>query len=248
MGRALAHVAEGGDDLIIAAGAERADAAEIGAKLTTKGAVIHGAPGDAAKLADVWIDFTIPKATLAALAALPGTPVRAAIIGTTGFDRAGEDAIAKAAEQIAIVKSGNFSLGVNMLAALVAQAAARLSDWDIEIVEAHHRRKIDAPSGTALLLGEAAAEARSLLLNKVRAAPRDGMTGPRPADEIGFSSIRAGGIIGEHDVIFATEEEYLRLSHVALDRALFARGALAAARWAADKKPGLYSMRDVLGL
>jgi 4-hydroxy-tetrahydrodipicolinate reductase len=248
MGRALAHAAEGSDDLAIVSGAERADSADIGAKLTPQGAMIHGAPGEAAKLADAWIDFTIPKATLAALAALPGTPVRAAIIGTTGFDRAGEDAIAKAATRIAIVKSGNFSLGVNMLAALVAQAAARLSDWDIEIVEGHHRRKIDAPSGTALLLGEAAAEARGLLLDKVRAAPREGMTGPRIAGEIGFSSVRGGGIIGEHDVIFAAEEEYLRLSHVALDRALFARGALAAARWAADKKPGLYSMRDVLGL
>ncbi len=135
-----------------------------------------------------------------------------------------------------------------MLVALVKQAAARLGpEWDIEIVEAHHRRKVDAPSGTALMLGEAAAEARGASLDKAKLAPRDGITGARPASGIGFSSIRGGGIVGEHDVILATEEEYLRLSHVALDRALFARGALAATHWAADKPPGLYSMSDVLG-
>jgi 4-hydroxy-tetrahydrodipicolinate reductase len=248
MGRALIAAANGASDLVVTAGSERADASEVGQAIGPN-AKIHGSPGDAAKLADVWIDFTVPAATLAALAALEGSSVRGAIIGTTGFDAAGEQAIANAAKRIAIVKSGNFSLGVNMLAALVAEAAKRLGpNWDIEIVEAHHRRKIDAPSGTALLLGEAAAAARGQSFDKVRTPPREGITGPRAKGMIGMSSIRGGGIIGEHDVIFAAEDEVLKLTHVAFDRALFARGALAAARWAADKPPGLYSMRDVLGL
>jgi 4-hydroxy-tetrahydrodipicolinate reductase len=254
MGRALIRAVTEADDLTLVAAAERTDAPEVGAKLATLGgaqrsaALIHGEPAEAAREADIWIDFTVPRATLAALSALDKTPVRAAIIGTTGFDAAGDRQIAAAAKRFAIVKSGNFSLGVNMLAALVRQAAARLGpEWDIEIVEAHHRRKIDAPSGTALLLGEAAAEARNTTLDTQKIPPRDGVTGPRP-DGIGFAVVRGGGIFGEHDVIFAAEEEYLKLTHVALDRALFARGALAAARWVADKPPGLYSMSDVLGL
>jgi 4-hydroxy-tetrahydrodipicolinate reductase len=252
MGRALIRAVTEADDLTLVAGAERGDAPEIGAKLSSLGgaqrsaAIVHEDVREAAREADVWIDFTIPRATQAALAALKGAPTRAAIIGTTGFDAAGEAQIAEAAKHLAIVKSGNFSLGVNMLAALVREAARRLGpDWDIEIVEAHHRRKIDAPSGTALLLGDAAAEGRNAPLERI--APRDGVTGPR-GEGIGFAVVRGGGIIGEHDVIFAAEEEYLKLTHVALDRALFARGALAAARWAAEKPPGLYSMRDVLGL
>lgn len=254
MGRALIRAVTEAEDLALVAGAERADAPEIGARLSTlggaqrSGAVVHENVAEAAREADAWIDFTIPRATLAALAALRNTPVRAAIVGTTGFDAAGDAQIAEAARTLAIVKSGNFSLGVNMLAALVREAAKRLGpEWDVEIVEAHHRRKIDAPSGTALLLADAAAEARNMILEKQRIPPREGVTGPR-GDGIGFAVVRGGGIIGEHDVIFAAEEEYLKLSHVALDRTLFARGALAAARWAADKPPGLYSMRDVLGL
>lgn len=248
MGRALIAAANATDDLVVTAGSERADASEVGQSIGAS-AKIHGSPGEAAKLADIWIDFTVPSATLAALTALEGSGARGGIIGTTGFDAAGEHAIANAAKRLAIVKSGNFSLGVNMLAALVQQAAKRLGpDWDIEIVEAHHRRKIDAPSGTALLLGEAAAAGRGQSLDTLRTAPRDGITGPRASGSIGMSSIRGGGIIGEHDVIFAAEDEVLTLSHVAFDRALFARGALVAARWAADKPPGLYTMRDVLGL
>ncbi|MEJ0022727.1 MAG: 4-hydroxy-tetrahydrodipicolinate reductase [Alphaproteobacteria bacterium] len=254
MGRALIRAITEADDLTLVAGVERNDAPEIGAKLSTLGgaqrsaALVHADVKGAAQDADIWIDFTIPRASLAALKALKDAKTRAAIIGTTGFDAAGEAEIAAAAKRLAIVKSGNFSLGVNMLAALVREAAKRLGpEWDIEIVEAHHRRKIDAPSGTALLLGEAAAEARNTTLETQRIEPRDGVTGPRP-EGIGFAVVRGGGIVGEHDVIFVAEEEYLKLSHVALDRALFARGALAAARWAADKPPGLYSMRDVLGL
>jgi 4-hydroxy-tetrahydrodipicolinate reductase len=146
-----------------------------------------------------------------------------------------------------VVRSGNFSLGVNLLAALAEQAAQRLGkDWDVEIVEAHHRRKVDAPSGTALLLGDAIAAGRNAKLADLRLAPRDGVTGPRPAGGVGFAVIRGGGIVGEHDVSFASEREVVTLSHQALDRAVFADGALAAARWAAHKPPGLYSMRDVL--
>jgi 4-hydroxy-tetrahydrodipicolinate reductase len=203
----------------------------------------------AAAKAEVWIDFTTPEATLAALDALAATETRAAIVCTTGLSPEQEQQIAAHATRIAIVRSGNFSLGVNLLAALVEQAAAKLGeDWDIEIHEAHHRRKVDAPSGTALLLGEAAAKGRGAALADLRAAPHDGATGPRRHGAIGFSVTRAGGIVGEHDVRFASEREILTLSHHALDRAVFADGALAAALWVAHKPPGLYSMRDVLGL
>ncbi|MEZ5994245.1 MAG: 4-hydroxy-tetrahydrodipicolinate reductase [Hyphomonadaceae bacterium] len=206
-------------------------------------------PDLAADNAEVWIDFTAPVATVEAIDALEGTSVRAAVIGTTGLSDEQQARIAAHAKRIALVQSGNFSLGVNLLAALVEQAAARLGpEWDIEISEAHHRRKADAPSGTALLLGEAAAAGRKGRLGDLRLAPREGVTGPRPEGKIGFSVIRGGGIVGEHDVRFAAEREVLTLSHQALDRAVFADGALAAALWAADKPPGLYSMRDVLGM
>jgi 4-hydroxy-tetrahydrodipicolinate reductase len=157
--------------------------------------------------------------------------------------------IAEHAKRIAIVCSGNFSLGVNLLAVLVEQAAAKLGpQWDIEILEAHHRRKVDAPSGTALMLGEAAARGRDTALADVRLSPNDGAISARREGGIGFASLRAGGIVGEHDVVFAAEREVLTLSHSALDRGLFADGALAAALWVADKPAGLYTMRDVLGL
>ncbi len=203
----------------------------------------------AAASADVWIDFTTPSATTEALEALAATKVRAAIVGTTGLSPAQEARIAEHAKRIAIVRSNNFSLGVNLLAALVEEAAAKLGpDWDIEIFEAHHRRKVDAPSGAALMLGEAAARGRATTLKDVRLAPHDGLTGSRKHGGVGFASLRAGGIVGEHEVTFAAEREVLTLSHQALDRGLFADGALAAALWAADKPAGLYSMRDVLGL
>jgi 4-hydroxy-tetrahydrodipicolinate reductase len=221
---------------------ERAGAAAIGMEMAGVG--VSENIGAATVNADVWIDFTTPEATLTALSQCQAP---AAIIGTTGFDAAQEAAIADAAKRIAIVKSGNFSLGVNLLAALVEQAAARLGDgWDIEIADAHHRRKVDAPSGTALMLGEAAARGRGKALSDVRLP--DNRNGTRPADGIGFSVTRAGGIIGEHEVRIASDREVLTLSHSALDRSLFADGALAAALWIKDKPPGLYSMRDVLGL
>ncbi len=197
-------------------------------------------------LADAWIDFTTPEATSAALTKLEA---KAAIIGTTGLSAAQEEAISTLSQRIPIVRSGNFSVGVTLLAALVEEAARKLGpDWDIEIADAHHRRKVDAPSGTALMLGEAAARGRGSSLNALRLPPREGATGARREGGIGFSVTRAGGIVGEHDVRFGAEREVLTLSHQALDRALFADGALAAAAWIVGKPPGLYSMRNVLGL
>jgi 4-hydroxy-tetrahydrodipicolinate reductase len=253
MGGALIRAARAASDIQIAGGTARGAATGIDLGQIAGGQNLGVAATQsvavAAAQANVWIDFTTPDATLAALDALAGTKVRAAIIGTTGLTSEQDARIATHAKRIAIVRSGNFSLGVNLLAALVRQAASKLgAGWDIEIVEAHHSRKLDAPSGTALLLGEAAAEGRGKRVGDVRLPPRDGITGSRPEGGIGFTSIRAGGIIGEHDVVFASEREVLTLSHQALDRAVFADGALAAARWAAQKPPGLYAMSDVLGL
>ncbi len=203
----------------------------------------------AAADANVLVDFTRPKATLSAIAGLKGTHVRALVIGTTGFSPDEFLALQEWSRQYAIVYSGNYSLGVNMLAALVERAAASLGDdWDIEVLETHHRHKVDAPSGTALLLGEAAAKGRGNPLDDLRLPPYDGVTGEREAGKIGFSVRRSGGVIGEHDVTFGSEEEILTLAHTALNRNVFARGALKAAQWAADKPAGWYSMKDVLGL
>lgn len=203
----------------------------------------------AAAGAAVWIDFTRPDVTLAALEALKTTTVRAVVIGTTGFSEAEEGLILKAAEQFAIVKAGNFSIGVNLLEALTRFAASRLgADWDIEVLETHHRLKADAPSGTALMLGEAAAAGRGADLTKLRADPYDGPDAKREAGRIGFAVRRAGGVIGEHEVMFGSEKELIRLSHTALDRSVFAEGALHAAAWASGQLAGLYNMNDVLGL
>lgn len=204
---------------------------------------------EAATGADVWIDFTVPEVTLSALASLPEAGVRAVVIGTTGFDSAQEAAIAAAADHLAIVKAGNYSLGVNLLEALVQQAAARLGeDWDIEVLETHHRHKLDAPSGTALMLADAAALGRGAPLSELRARPYDGPDAQRVSGEIGFSVRRSGGVIGEHEVSFGSARETVSLSHTALDRSVFAHGALKAAEWAAAQRPGLYSMSDVLGI
>ncbi|MEL7231440.1 MAG: 4-hydroxy-tetrahydrodipicolinate reductase [Pseudomonadota bacterium] len=205
--------------------------------------------GEAAEGADVWVDFTAPQASLTALALAPTAGVKAVIIGTTGFSAAQEDEIAKAAERMAIVKAGNFSLGVNLLQALVKQAAERLGeDWDIEILETHHRRKVDAPSGTALMLGQAAADGRGRPLQDLRSEPYDGPDAKREPGKIGFSVRRSGGVIGEHEVTFGSDMEVVSFSHTALDRAVFAHGAIKAAEWAVKQKPGLYGMDDVLGL
>ncbi len=204
---------------------------------------------EALAAADAVIDFTAPDASvdLAGHAADRGGV--ALIIGTTGLSPGQEAAVAAAAERIAVVRSGNFSLGVNVLLGLTEQAARRLdaADWDAEILEAHHRRKLDAPSGTALMLGEALARGRGVALKDVRASVRDGVGDPRRSGDIGFAVLRGGGVVGEHSVAFLTEDEQITLSHSARDRSLFARGALAAARWVVGKPPGLYDMQDVLG-
>lgn len=206
---------------------------------------VNAAAGDAS----CFIDFTRPKATLAAMEALKGTSVRCVVVGTTGMSDEEITALQGYSDRYAIIYSGNYSLGVNMLAALVERAAKSLGeDWDIEILETHHRHKVDAPSGTALLLGEAAADGRDVDLKDVRLAPYDGITGERPAGKIGFSVRRSGGVIGEHEVSFGSEEETLTLAHSALNRNVFARGALKAAKWGADQPAGWYSMKDVLGL
>jgi len=198
---------------------------------------------------EVVIDFTTVRASasLAARAAELGHP--ALIIGATGGEAEDEATIVRAAGRIAIVRARSFSLGINVLLGLVAEAAARLGPgaWDIEIFEAHHRREVDAPSGTALMLGETAAAARGVNLAEVAERGRDGITGARATGAIGFSVMRGGGLFGEHSVSFISEDETLSLAHVAHDRSLFARGALAAALWVVGKPPGLYDMQDVLG-
>lgn len=198
--------------------------------------------------ADGVLDFTRPEASVE-FASYAAQAHIVHVIGTTGFSPADEEKIAAAARHARIVKSGNMSLGVNLLAVLVEQAARALGpeDFDIEIAEMHHRHKVDAPSGTARLLGEAAARGRSTDLASHSISVRDGITGPRPAGAIGFATLRGGGVVGDHSVILAGAGERIVLSHHAQDRSLFADGAIKAALWAMDRKPGLYSMRDVLG-
>ncbi len=207
--------------------------------------------GDAAALmdkADGIIDFTAPVATIA-FAALAAKGGKVHIIGTTGFNAADESKIKDAAKTAVIVKSGNMSLGVNLLAALTRRVAKTLDkSFDIEILEMHHNQKVDAPSGTALMLGRAAAEGRGIDLDKNSVRSRDGNTGARHPGDIGFANLRGGSVVGEHTVIFAGPAERLELAHKAEDRMIFARGALHAAQWATAQKPGLYSMMDVLGL
>ncbi|SCY29250.1 dihydrodipicolinate reductase [Paracoccus tibetensis] len=194
------------------------------------------------------IDFTAPEATLA-LAELTAQARAVHVIGTTGLDETHLAALKAAARHAPIIRAGNMSLGVNLLVGLTRRVAAALGeDWDIEVVEAHHRHKVDAPSGTALMLGEAAAEGRGATLADLRTPAREGITGARQAGSIGFSAIRGGDVVGEHDVIFAGAGERIVLRHLATDRAIFARGALRAALWGQDKGPGEYDMADVLGL
>jgi 4-hydroxy-tetrahydrodipicolinate reductase len=198
--------------------------------------------------ADGVLDFSAPAASVA----YSGYAAQARIvhvIGTTGIGAEDEEKIAAAARHATIVKSGNMSLGVNLLAVLVEQAARALpTDFDIEILEMHHRHKVDAPSGTALLLGKAAAEGRGIGLENSSVRVRDGHTGPRPEGAIGFATLRGGSVVGDHSVILAGPGERVVITHSAEDRSLFASGAVKAALWARGRKPGLYSMRDVLGL
>ncbi len=198
---------------------------------------------------DVIIDFSRPQAAIDCALAMHGTRCQAMVTGTTGYSEIEELALAEAGEGIALLKSGNFSLGVNLLGILVEQAAKALkTDWDIEIFEQHHKRKVDAPSGTALMLGEAAAKGRSVKLSDVRAPMREGVDAERREGDIGFSALRGGDIIGVHDVHFISELEQITLSHRAANRSVFASGAVSAALWTVAQDAGTYSMRDVLGL
>jgi 4-hydroxy-tetrahydrodipicolinate reductase len=197
--------------------------------------------------ADVVVDFTSPSATAqhATLAAKTGT---AHVIGTTGIDSDQMATISRAAQRVPIVMASNMSLGVNLLEQVVEEVARILdTDWDIEIVEMHHRHKVDAPSGTALSLGEAAARGRNVQLRRVSRRGRDGQVGPRVKGEIGFSAIRGGDVVGDHTVLFAADGERIEITHKASNREIFARGAVKAVLWAAGKRAGLYSMKDVLG-
>lgn len=200
------------------------------------------------KDAQAIIDFTSPAATVAH-AELAAQARAVHVIGTTGMEPADLTKINAAARHAPIIRAGNMSLGVNLLTKLTQMVAEALdADFDIEVVEAHHRHKVDAPSGTALMLGEAAAKGRGVALDDVKDSGRDGITGARTRGDIGFTAIRGGDVVGEHDVIFAADGERIVLRHLATDRAIFARGALKAALWGQDKGPGEYDMMDVLGL
>lgn len=254
MGRTLVRVIAETPGVTLAGAIERTGAAEVGkdsgvlAGLEPNGVFVTTDPLPVFAKADGVLDFTVPAATLG-FAELAAQARIVHVIGTTGLSADDEAKIKSAARHAVIVKSGNMSLGVNLLATLVRQAAKALSaDFDIEVLEMHHRHKIDAPSGTALLLGKAAAEGRGVDLDKVSVRSRDGHTGPRKRGDIGFATLRGGSVVGEHSVILAGEGEVIELTHKATDRALFARGAVHAALWGRDKKPGLYSMADVLGL
>lgn len=212
------------------------------------GVVVTDDPLEAFARAQAVIDFTAPAATVQ-FAALAAQARAVHVIGTTGLEPEHLCAISLAAHHAVIVRAGNMSLGLNLLVRMTRLVAEALdADWDIEVVEAHHRMKVDAPSGTALMLGEAAAAGRGVALDAVRDAGRDGITGARTRGDIGFAAVRGGDIVGEHDVMFAGEGERIVLRHVATDRAIFARGALRAALWGQSQKPGEYDMMDVLGL
>ncbi|MES5045102.1 4-hydroxy-tetrahydrodipicolinate reductase [Rhizobium nepotum] len=224
------------------------DAGEISG-LGPIGVEITSDPLQAFLHAEGVVDFTSP-ATSVTFAGLAAQARIVHVIGTTGCTPEDEEKFKAASRHARIVKSGNMSLGVNLLSVLTQQAAQALDaqNWDIEILEMHHKHKVDAPSGTALLLGEAAAAGRKVDLTTSSVRVRDGHTGARETGTIGFATLRGGSVIGEHSVIFAGEGERVELSHYAGDRSIFARGAIAAAVWALDKKPGFYSMLDVLGL
>jgi len=246
MGQTLAGLIAQAPDLRLSGALEHAGSPAIGqmvsdCRITADAAALTGA--------HAILDFSAPAATaaLAGVAADQGVPM---VIGTTGLGPEHEAAIRAAAKKIPVVYSGNYSLGVNVLAKLVERAAAALPPdlFDIEIFEVHHSAKVDAPSGTALLLGRAAAEGRGQKLDEVMVEARRGHTGVRPEHAIGFSVARGGDVAGEHTVFYYGQQERLELTHRATNRAIFARGALHAARWVVNQPPGLYDMQDVLGL
>jgi 4-hydroxy-tetrahydrodipicolinate reductase len=254
MGRELVRAVHAAPQCALAAAIEMKGSIALGqdagllAGLGKVGTVITDDPLEAVARVDAILDFTIPKASVE-VAGLAANARIVHVLGTTGFGEADEAAIAAAARHAVIVKQGNMSLGVNLLAALTAKVAEALDeDFDIEIMEMHHRHKVDAPSGTALMLGEAAADGRGVALKDKAVRVRDGHTGERRRGDIGFATLRGGSVVGEHTVIFAADGERIELTHRAADRGIFARGAVKAAVWGRGKKPGLYTMADVLGI
>ena len=254
MGQMLIRMVSASNRARLTACVERAGHAWIGRDVgeamggPATGVFVTDDPLAAFARAQAVIDFTAPAATVE-FAALAAQARAVHVIGTTGLEPDHLRKLALAAHHAVIIRAGNMSLGVNLLVRLTQKVAQALdADWDVEIVEAHHRMKLDAPSGTALMLGQAAADGRGVDLATARVTARDGMTGARETGSIGFSAIRGGDIVGEHDVIFAADGERIILRHIATDRAIFARGALRAALWGQSAKPGQYDMMDVLGL
>jgi 4-hydroxy-tetrahydrodipicolinate reductase len=254
MGRALTRVIAETPGAVVTGALEAPGSALLG----QDAGVLAGLPENGVKLsADLWslsanadgiLDFTVPGATIANVA-IAAERALVHIIGTTGLSSSDDAVIKSVTSRAIVVKSGNMSLGVNLLAALVKRVAQSLDQsFDIEILEMHHKAKVDAPSGTALMLGEAAAAGRGIDLHSRSARGRDGQTGARRPGDVGFASLRGGTVTGDHSVIFAGPMERIELTHRAEDRTMFAQGAVKAALWARDKKPGLYSMADVLGL
>jgi len=254
MGRMLIQTVLAHQDAALAGGTEHAGSDALGKDPSViaggepSGLVISDDAKALFEASDVVIDFTTPMATVfhAGLAQETGT---ALVVGTTGMGQDEMAQLSDAANATCIVQAGNMSVGVNLLTTLVEQVSAALgNEFDIEVVEMHHRHKVDAPSGTALMLGDAAASGRNVVLNDVSCMAREGQVGARPAGEIGFATLRGGGVVGEHTVIFASESERIELTHKAGDRSLFADGAIRAALWTNGRAPGLYSMKQVLGL
>lgn len=254
MGRELLRAIAAQPNCAISGGTEPKGGAAVGqdlGELAGIGKLGIAVSDDAARViaeCDAFLDFTSPAATVA-FAKLAAANKKIHVIGTTGFDAAQEAAIQEAAKGATIIKAGNMSLGVNLLAAITRKVAAALNeDFDIEIMEMHHRMKVDAPSGTALMLGKAAAEGRGISLDDRSVRSREGHTGARTRGDIGFATLRGGSVVGDHTVIFAGDGERIELTHLAADRGIFARGAVKAAMWGKGRAPGLYTMADVLGI
>lgn len=254
MGQAVIREVARTTGVKLLAGLEPADSPSQGkdlgslAGIDALGARVEADPLAVLAKADALIDFTRPKVSVE-LADIAAQARIVHVIGTTGFDEEDERRIKAAARHATIIKSGNMSLGVNLLASLVELGVRALGPgFDIEILEMHHRMKVDAPSGTALLLGEAVASARNSPLSELKLKPHDGISGPRVSGGIGFASLRGGSVVGDHTVILAGDGERIELSHRAEDRSIFARGALKAALWGQGRGPGLFNMKDVLGL
>jgi 4-hydroxy-tetrahydrodipicolinate reductase len=254
MGRELVRVIASTSGCSLSGGTEPPGSPHIGADLGVLaglpplGVVVTSDPLELVVRSDAVIDFTSPAATVE-MAGLVANARIVHVIGTTGLSESDEAAINAAARHATVIKAGNMSLGVNLLTAVTRRIAEALdADFDIEVVEMHHRHKVDAPSGTALMLGAAAAEGRGIDLSSHSVRARDGHTGPRNRGDIGFATLRGGSVIGDHTVIFAGEGERIEVTHRAADRSVFARGAVKAAIWGQGKGPGLFNMIDVLGL